>query len=540
MSKGKEKKPKDKTKWKARSRKNYKDAQKVVDEIQQSKEDEYRNDAAWYIPDEMLRKQIGSFSFSNTIGVKNVLEWNLDGNTYDNDIYVGNVMSINVFPYPGENRNELGLAGGRSAINQSALKLYTQISAVNAKTTQYQPEDLAIAIMAIGEVISMVSQAQRMYGVAFQFNPRNRTLPRDLILAMGIEPDSLLNDLSGFRMKLNKILTAASNIRMLKDIKYFTKCWTMFSEVFFDKNSAMGQYYVLYSGGYLALNEEAPELGRLVWTGYHEQEQQMATPANPVSADQFLNCLSHAVNYILESSLFNYVFTDIVNYVTKQGGDLLGFSYVPELYQVTPIFSELFMTQMHNMDWGLTDLSTYNIYEDVKTNKIYASDIFKAPINDELANCSIWGNKILDFPYTDQPTVDDVIDACAFKIAAKYVTHDETYHYPSYIAAFDHPVHSVYVVFTNAEQSRVLTLPENNIVVSSTGNVGIDPIVLTDAFDVQPIIYSTQKGNYHRSAALGGLNFWTTISYEQLANMAQYYFLGLFDAKVKEGRPFSQ
>lgn len=484
------------------------------------------NDAAWYIPDEKIRAQVGTFAVNTVTGVPQSIEA-VSGElpTFNGraNVLYGDVMSIRTFPYPGTNALT-SLGSGVSALDTACRKLYTSISSVNSKTTQYTPESLGIAIIALGELVSLISYATRLYGVAFTYNPRNRNVPTRIIDAMGIT-NSILDDLAYYRMQLNKLITAANNVRMIKDIKYFTKCWEMYANYYEDSSSGLAQYYVMRPAGYLRYDELTPTTGELTWVDF----------GNSMSYAALIQHIQTCLNNLLTSSLMNYVYTDIVNYVTKEGGDLLGFSYVGELYSVLPVADTTFLTQVHNMTWNMFDLTSYKIYEDPNTLQIEATDIFDMHGADPYARMALGADRIVDFPFTDNPSVDDKIDAIMYQTICYDIDSNGK---PIGIAAPDHPVKDI-VVYRN--DGTAISLDSIFDATGGTLALFLDQDIIGNTFGIAPIRYTYFYDTINEvltTYPTGDLNYFTVMSYRQLKNIFDFSFLGLFDAEVKGVKPY--
>lgn len=501
------------------------------------------NRASMYIPDDKIRNIVGSFSYSTVTGVPTYFECDSDetsvtATTLDGEVMYGSVMEIVAFPYPGTNTSTVVNARGIGALNTACRKLYSAISAENSKTTQYTPESLGIAMLAIGDLVSAISFATRLYGVAFTYNPRNRHIPKQIIKAMGIDADSLLNNLADYRNKLNVLITSANNIRMLKDLEYFNKCWEMYANYFEDSNSAMAQYYVLRPAGFLKYNEVSPTQGELTYSTFDGPES-----ISLMSYPTLLTTIEDMINRLLTSSLMNYVYTDIINYVAKKGGNLLGFSYVGELYSILPIYDATFMNQVHNMTWGYFDLSNYSISEDPASLQIAASSIVRAIGETAYERLGSSGDVMLDMPFNDNPTPDDNIDALAYTTVPWYVHYDESGAEPvlTYgdIAAPDHPIQFVRLWANN---NRVYTLNSNYVFNTVEEQRINDSLVkFLESFSIKPQLYivtTNVDANKVYKRILGSLNYFTLISYKQLKGIFNYSFLGLFDVEVKDIKPF--
>lgn len=485
------------------------------------------NDAKWYIPDDKIRDQVGTYAVNTVTGIPQFIE-GITGEstrTMKTPVLYGNVMEIKLFPYPGTGTSLTASYNGVSALDAACRKLYTAISSVNSKTTQYTPESLGIAIIALGELVSLISYATRLYGVAFTYNPRNRNVPNSIIDAMGIT-NSILDDLAYYRMQLNKLITAANNVRMLKDIKYFEKCWEIYANYYEDSSSGLAQYYVMRPAGYLRYDETSPTTGELVWVSFGASMTYTA----------LIGHIQTCLNNLLTSSLMNYVYTDIVNYVAKEGGELLGFSYVGELYSVLPVQDLTFLTQIHNMTWGMYDLTGYKVYEDPNTLEIETTNVFNSNGGADW-HLARSGDRIVDFPFTDNPSVDEKIDAVMFKTIVWDIDDNGD---PLDMASPDHPV--LGVELWSSDRSTSYTLENLYWFGSSIIMSDITYIMrLLRTFSVTPILYFFDIDTVNDVINIypdADLNYFSMFGYKQLKNIFDFAFLGLFDASVKGVHPY--
>lgn len=108
-------------------------------------------------------------------------------------------------------------------INVAARKMYAELSASNAKTSQYAPQDIATLILALGQVIAMVTNAKRLYKIANYFNFYNRVIPKVLVEACNVTYEGSLglkSNMSDFRAKLNQIIARVNTIKFPGNLNY--------------------------------------------------------------------------------------------------------------------------------------------------------------------------------------------------------------------------------------------------------------------------------------------------------------------------------
>lgn len=476
------------------------------------------NNAAWYIEDPELRKQVAGYSMNSTIGLSTQLHYNQsvpELNHVPFDLKVPSVLAMECNPSPGFTPSSESGKLSRTAINKAARMLYSDISSVNSKTTKYQPQDLVFAILSVGEIISMVSHLTRMYGVAFNYSQRNRDIPESLILAMKVNPNSLLKDLSGFRMRLNEILVTANQITMFSNIPYFQKCWDMYSQIYTDSLSTMSQIYMTVPYSTWMMDEQAESGTAMKTKVLLKQNGELLT------ANEWLDILEEMIDVLLTSTTYNYIYTDILNYVGKQGGSLYSFGYVSEMYRVGPVYNLEYLLQIHNATpYGVP------VSNDVTQNVAHNSIIF-SPSPTALLPVAFM-DKVLDFPHTFTPSDEDKINALVYHCVASAGSKENPTS-KSYLVA-DAALSDHYPVqFTIISGETKLTTWGYG---TYTGNVNDEYIASISKFDWAPIIYTTDNDG-NAVSAIGDLNFYDTVPYDVIKRTYGYSFLGLFKLAKK-------
>lgn len=492
------------------------------------------NDASDFIPDETLRSQAASYPITPFLGVE--LERKVN-NVAAKEKFA-TIMGIRVNPSPGVTK--MGLQGNplASGCNQMGRKWYTKYSAFSNKPTNYTPEDISIANLAVGELISMIEFAKRAYGIAFNYNIRNRDIPRQLLSAMHIDPDSLLNNLSQFRMRLNKILVTASAIPWPEDVKWFKICRDIYAHVFVDETSPMAQYFVISPLTTWILDETYSQSGSgLVTT---RLDNNTVTDANigtlksyTFTADQLLDTIENMVDALLSSATLNFVYADILHYHDKFGGNLVQFGYVPEMFIVAPEFSEEFLTQVHNMTLmnfpvskanahGVHATNFNDVVGDVNTLSMKYCPEFQA--HNQISETLYAFDQIVDFPFTPNPTVDDKVNAVRFTSSVGNILGTGTGSYTDLnrLSLVDHWV-SCLEVFSCG--SSVLVLDDQSFIETASN---YNQVIYLSHFRHHPALYFLDANGVFQGSIFE-INFFTIIEQETLDRLIDLKMYGLFD-----------
>lgn len=310
------------------------------------------NNPKWYVPDQISMEQAVGFTFSNFLGRQEQLDFMSPGDpgyTHYFD-HVGTIMNFNLNPSPGNvgtNRH-----ARLAAINQQGFKLYARLSAANSKNTQYAPQDVTTLVLGMGEMISLISWVQRCFGLCWIYDTRNRMLPKRLIQASGFDAEDLFAHLPQYRQSFNLLLVEANKITFPSNIDYFLKCGQLYSNVYRDCDTEMSQLYICRPYSTWELDETGAQGTVLKTKVLPYQSIPGGGPAACKMSD-VLDILRSIITDMLTSATYNYIYSDIITYVTRSSGNanmsMLHFESIPEGYTVIPVYDEPFLSQINNL-----------------------------------------------------------------------------------------------------------------------------------------------------------------------------------------------
>lgn len=384
------------------------------------------NDPNWYFLNSDVAKQVSSVSFNQYIGVTD----NVVGSyTDDKDNSVGvdyklNVPSILVLqanPSPGIAYTST------EGINLAMLKLYSTLSSQNAKTTSYAPQDLAMLLLQLGEIISIMEHIRRAFGIAFTYSHRNRVLPKEVLRAMGFDPDDFLSSLAVHRIEFNTWITSINRVPFLSSIGYFYKCADMYQKVYTDSTSEMAQLILMRPYSTWILNEKYNSQGSgLVTT---DLPKSFATTDNKWS--NWKQVVTSMIDAMFTSSTFNYIYSDILNFASKSNVKLFYLDYLLEGYSVVPEYNENFLLQIHNcnltgtpfnpVSTGTNKYQLNDVSCNVDKNMISYGPRFKTPAS----GIRYLDDVVVDFP-TPNPATEDIIEATRYvsRLGTQFIDTD--------------------------------------------------------------------------------------------------------------------
>lgn len=381
---------------------------------------ERHNDPNWYFLEPAIADQAASISFASYLGVGTPSTMNLITNDYEvmaevpAQFFIPSIMEIRCNPCPGDTSDT------KSGINIAALKLYSDLSAMNAKTTNYAPQDLTMLLLALGEIISVMEHIRRAFGVAFTYSVRNRDLPVKLLEHMGFD-ETFLDSIADNRLQFNSLITAINKIPFVSNIAYFYKCADMYQRVYLDSDSPMAQVMFMRPDSTWELVEDELDTGSYLKTielpKFEGSDGTAPTFANWISIAQSM------IDKLFQSATFNYIYSDIINFASKTGAKLLYLDYLMEGYTVVPEYNANFSMQVHNstivgrprydgdpegsigteLDPSFTKYN--DVIPDVNKNKVHYKPVF--------VRTGTINGSFLDMP-TPTPTTADKIEATRF------------------------------------------------------------------------------------------------------------------------------
>lgn len=484
------------------------------------------NDPNWYFTDPKLMESVSKFAFNNFLGFGNGVG--------ANDIPYA--MQIYMNPSAGCSMDMRTNNHNRtSGVNMAALKLYTTLSAQSGKTSNYGPEDLAILMLALGDLISFVEYGRRTLGLAFTYNSRNWNYPVNIIEACGFD-ESVLIDLPQKRMDFNVALNTINKIAFPANIAYFFKCTNLYQNVFLDSTSPMSQSYIYVPWSVWILDETSNPSGSVL-----KYTPLFSSVGATMSWDAYLQRLNSMIDAIMMSSTFNYIYGDVLNYAAKTSTPLLHLDLVSEDYAVIPVYNELALNQIHNMNSFGGPVS-----------KVYYNDsaytiATNTPGNDVIGDASTgtvrynpvfnYKNMYIQDLYVDsltpEPDVNIRVDMTRFAIRASEhrVCFDKgsgetTLDLITDAALPDHYVVKFNIISAGSNRASFDTSNE------AEGGKWYSFASKLSQFDWAPIVYVCSSVNYKEDFLMfGDLDYYTALNRDYLAPVNELCYQGLFELR---------
>lgn len=259
-----------------------------------------------------------------------------------------NVLVYHTLPTPTHSwdRTSVDVALSReSGIDWAAQRLYTALSAVNGKTTNYTPATISILMLAMGEVISMYSFIRRAFGYAYTYSRRNWGVPFSLFKAMGIDWADFRANIADYLTQFNTIIADMNKIPILSNVTYFQKCADMYNYVYQDDESPMAQLELMVPDyTWLLIEDSTIREGSILQTictpcckGH--------SPNYAATMQGWLDLLRTQIYNLMMSQTLNVVYSDIYNYVFKKG---------MQVDHLPPVLSDYHLDSIYNVEWKNT------------------------------------------------------------------------------------------------------------------------------------------------------------------------------------------
>lgn len=380
--------------------------------IKQEKKD--YNDPAWRQYDALLASQVNSFSMNRIAGTAfTVSSHNATVNfSGPSPVAMGRVVSLN--PSAG-----FALMP-TDPINQVALHTYTKISMKNARTINYAPQDITMCMLALNSLLATAASITRVLGVANLSNTMNFTYPRQFMdYGLGVDFADVQANLANYRTQYNILATMAKAISFPGTFKAFDATVAMFSKAFIDHSSPMAQFVVLRPDTYWLLQEDADPKGTRLKTMNYGWDRETTVKLSAV-----LKIMEDQVRHLMESSTLNFLYSDVLKYVSESGTPMFTMPVVPTDYSVVPEFSDELRLQLENAvivgkPDTITGTSLYTDQNDVVSdpdrNAVRYNPSFKLRTDstNQYVDAKVLGTAIVNF-HTDNPSVDERTTACRF------------------------------------------------------------------------------------------------------------------------------
>lgn len=343
------------------------------------------NDPKWYAANPQLMTAAGSYSFSNVLGTK---------------------LPITQHSFPGiMTMSWIPTLGTDDPAVIATRNVYSFVRHANSGSANYDAPDLMMYILAVDSAFSYIANLIRLYGVMRLFDQRNKYMPRAIVRSMGINYDSILENLANLNYYINSLVARASVLWIPDTMPFVERHYWLNSNIFCDGASSKAQLYIPLQYSYYKYNPTLTSYGGGL------EPKQLPDFANGLTYTQLVNFGEDLFSQLdANNEDFGIMGGDILKAYGKE--HLYTISEIPFNYTVMPIYSTEVLSQFHNAT--TTGILPGNIVQspngDIKLE-------WPTSGTDAGARAYIPSNLMLDFFQSEAPTPEQVMVATRLSTA---------------------------------------------------------------------------------------------------------------------------
>lgn len=294
------------------------------------------NDWRWYAANPQLVKDYASFPFGFPVGT-----------TYPTDsIGAGTstpgIMAFYFTPVFGD------LSAKETApLNIAMRKFYTFVRHENSGAKNYEAPDLMMYYMAMDSCYTYWSFLKRIVGLLPQYTPYNKYWPKVLIEQMGVDFDSISQNVADFRGYVNQFGYRLNSTRVPASFAYTARHMWMCDGIYTDSNTTKAQCYFYTPAQYWKFNPTLTEgnVGGLELVNF-------LNPANiqtmtRMTLEQIVEFGEDLLNPIISNEDMNIMSGDILKAFGENG--CVHIAPIDSNYTVLPVYSTEVSSQIENL-----------------------------------------------------------------------------------------------------------------------------------------------------------------------------------------------
>lgn len=494
------------------------------------------NNPNWYFLDQSVAEMAAGFSFDQFVGVtpkfraQYIASETATIQNVQSAARIPGMLVLEVNPSPGDTK------AITTGINMASLKTYTSLSSMNAKTTNYAPQDITTLVLAMGELVSLLEHIRRAFGVAFTYNQRNRDLPYKLIHGMGFDPDDFLTNIAQHRLQFNSWITAINKIPFLDNIAYMYKCADMYQKVYTDSTSNMAQIVFMKPWSTWRINEAYNEQG----TGLNTVNLPGPFAESGNKWNDWATIVESMLDAFFTSTTYNFIYSDILNYSTKTGAKLMYMDYLTEAYAIFPEYNRNFMLQVHNATIigspALGSVPSHTAYNDVVPNVDKNIVDYNPAFAPRGLGSGSWllNDQFIDFD-VPSPTLEDKIEATRYQSILEFdTTSQPNAIFASAVSLPDHYVVRATILSPNNNDGEEVHYLLTSILgeISEAGSSVREVVqhILSTQIDWAPLTFVATYTSTGHSAMVpfGDVNYFTTLDRDWYMRVNDLTFQALF------------
>lgn len=290
------------------------------------------NDPAWYNKSSVLVANAANLDFNWPAGTFSDLNSDiLDG------FSVPGLMSLEVVP-------TIGKSGDPSdPINRAAVQLLLDIRGSKSGTSPYDQCDIAMGLMAFGNLYAYVEWLKRAYRIVGIYSDSNKYMPRVLLEANHLDPDDFTKNRNILRTGINELINAIATFNIPNTMTYFDRIRFLFKYIYREGESLRDQMYMFVPAGFHTYRWSDNEEGLLVGQLHY---QTLVSGPELLTVDTVLQKGWDMLNAIMYDTDIYQLSSDI----KERLGDakLMKFDYLTDQDILDIKFDPVVLEQIHN------------------------------------------------------------------------------------------------------------------------------------------------------------------------------------------------
>uniref|UniRef100_A0A2V0RM00 Capsid n=1 Tax=viral metagenome TaxID=1070528 RepID=A0A2V0RM00_9ZZZZ len=240
---------------------------------------------------------------------------------------------------------------------------------------QFQQADLAMFMTSFSSIATLIGHMKRALGVSQLYSGQNYYYPKQLLTAMGIEPDSIIGKQDLVRMQLNDSILSFNALKIPDFMAVYKRQYALAHNVYADEDSTFAQLSVFVPLGYYKYVDTESKLD---W---------ITLSATTNTADDILSAIEGALDAWRSSSDLGLISGSIQRAFSENA--LISLDYATSADVVLPVVDRNITWQISNMTALRLNQSKLDITQDPVANTL----VFEPELMDGLTSMRAYANR---------------------------------------------------------------------------------------------------------------------------------------------------
>lgn len=314
-----------------------------------------------------------------------------------------------------------------------AKEVYAKVRSAFSGALNADAPDFVMYLMALDSIFSYIAWLKRVYRLMNAWSPDNYVIPDEVLRAMGFSQAAIMAlrvDRVKFWQNINELVLQTRKFTCPAIMDIFNRHYWMNDNVYTDAQTINSQFYVFdMKACYQFANLNMP-------SGDPAGGLQMIALPNRTKGTVVDDFYTFGLNLIQALVDWDEAY-EINGYLSRAfaGASMFIVDEIPSDQPFSPVYSEEVLSQIENSrstsfvsgggsTW-LSDLSGFNVTQDVLSNTVLSSPTFKlSGVGDALGvfNTGVWNFPPVLSVRSDAPTVADSVVASRLQMQVVEIT----------------------------------------------------------------------------------------------------------------------